>query len=63
MKSAYKLMFAGLVIAALVASIQAPRKEFVTIPGAGHFAVFMKTDEFLQELLGRVRPLAEKKPR
>jgi pimeloyl-ACP methyl ester carboxylesterase len=47
----------------LVASIQAPRKEFVTIPGAGHFAVFMKTDEFLQELLGRVRPLAEKKPR
>lgn len=47
----------------LVASIQAPRKEFVTIRGAGHFAVFMKTDEFLQELLKRVRPLATKKSR
>lgn len=41
----------------LVASIRAPRKELVTIRGAGHFAVFMRTDEFLQELLKRVRPL------
>lgn len=41
----------------LVASIHAPRKELVTIPGAGHFAVFTKTDEFLRELLERVRPL------
>jgi pimeloyl-ACP methyl ester carboxylesterase len=39
-------------------SITAPRKEFVTIPGAGHFAVFMKTDVFLHELVTRVRPLA-----
>jgi pimeloyl-ACP methyl ester carboxylesterase len=45
----------------LVANIRAPRKEFVTIPHAGHFAVFMKTDEFLQELLKRVRPLAATK--
>ncbi len=41
-----------------VASIRAPHKEFVTIPGAGHFAVFMKSDEFLRELVARVRPLA-----
>jgi pimeloyl-ACP methyl ester carboxylesterase len=41
-----------------VASLRAPRKAFVTIPGGGHFAVFMKTDEFLKELLDRVRPLA-----
>ena len=33
-----------------VASLRAPHKEFVTIPGAGHFAVFMKSDEFLREL-------------
>ena len=38
--------------------IQAPRKEFVPIPGAGHFAVFMHADEFLEELVRRVRPLA-----
>src|SRR5262245_56620051 len=31
----------------LVASIRAPRKEFVTLRGGGHFAVFKKTDEFL----------------
>jgi pimeloyl-ACP methyl ester carboxylesterase len=39
-------------------AIQAPRKEFVAIPGAGHFAVFMHSDRFLEELLRRVRPLA-----
>ena len=38
--------------------IQAPRKEFVPIPGAGHFAVFMHSDQFLEELVRRVRPLA-----
>jgi fermentation-respiration switch protein FrsA (DUF1100 family) len=42
----------------LVASLRAPHKEFVTIRGGGHFAVFMKTDEFLKELFDRVRPLA-----
>ena len=41
-----------------VASLQAPRKEFVAIPG-GHFAVFMRSDEFLRELVARVRPLAK----
>ena len=39
-------------------AIQAPRKEFVPIAGAGHFAVFMHSDRFLEELIGRVRPLA-----
>ena len=38
--------------------IEAPRKEFVTIPGAGHLAVFAKRDIFLKELVARVRPLA-----
>jgi pimeloyl-ACP methyl ester carboxylesterase len=41
-----------------VDSITAPRKVFVAIPGAGHFAVFTKSDEFLKELVKRVRPLA-----
>jgi pimeloyl-ACP methyl ester carboxylesterase len=41
-----------------VDSINAPKKEFVAIPGAGHFAVFMKSNEFLMELVARVRPLA-----
>jgi len=40
--------------------IQAPRKEFVPIEGGGHFAVFMHSDEFLEELVKRVRPLAAK---
>jgi pimeloyl-ACP methyl ester carboxylesterase len=39
-------------------SIKAPRKEFVTIANGGHFAVFMHSDQFLQELVKRVRPLA-----
>jgi pimeloyl-ACP methyl ester carboxylesterase len=39
-------------------SIKAPRKEFVAIKGAGHFAVFMCSDQFLHELVTRVRPLA-----
>ncbi|HEY2461651.1 MAG TPA: alpha/beta fold hydrolase [Candidatus Acidoferrum sp.] len=38
--------------------LQAPRKQFVPIEGAGHFAVFMRSDQFLKELIGRVRPLA-----
>jgi pimeloyl-ACP methyl ester carboxylesterase len=40
-----------------VESMKAPHKEFVPIHG-GHFAMFMHSDEFLQELLKRVRPLA-----
>jgi len=39
-------------------SIKAPRKAFVAIAGGGHFAVFMKSEEFLRELVVRVRPLA-----
>lgn len=41
-------------------SIKAPAKEFVAIKGGGHFAVFMHSDQFLNELLSRVRPLALK---
>jgi pimeloyl-ACP methyl ester carboxylesterase len=44
-----------------VSSLRAPHKEFVTIPDAGHFAVFMKSDEFLRELVARVRALAVKR--
>jgi len=40
-----------------VDSMKAPHKEFVPIHG-GHFAMFMHSDEFLQELVKRVRPLA-----
>jgi pimeloyl-ACP methyl ester carboxylesterase len=38
-----------------VQSIRAPRKAFVTIPESGHFAVFMKRDAFLHELVARLR--------
>ncbi len=41
---------------AFVDSIEAPEKSFVTIDG-GHFAVFMNSDGFLKELVGRVLPL------
>jgi pimeloyl-ACP methyl ester carboxylesterase len=41
-----------------LASIQAPHKEFVSIPGCGHFAVFMCSDQFLKELVMLVSPLA-----
>jgi pimeloyl-ACP methyl ester carboxylesterase len=39
-------------------SFRAPRKAFVPINGGGHFAVFMRSDQFLNELVTRVRPLA-----
>ena len=39
-------------------SMKAPRKEFVTINSGGHFAVFMRSDQFLNEIVARVRPLA-----
>jgi pimeloyl-ACP methyl ester carboxylesterase len=42
-------------------SISAPRKDFVVISGEGHFAAFIKSDEFLKDLIARVRPLALKK--
>lgn len=37
--------------------IEAPHKEFVLIKNAGHLACFARTDQFLEELLTRVRPL------
>lgn len=42
-----------------VNSIRAPRKEFVPIEGGGHFAVFMKSGAFLNELVSRVLPLVK----
>ena len=41
-----------------VTAIHAPQKAFIPIAGAGHFAVFMKSREFLGQLVSRVRPLA-----
>jgi pimeloyl-ACP methyl ester carboxylesterase len=41
-----------------VDSIRAPAKVFVPIEGGGHFAVFMKSSAFLDQLVSRVRPLA-----
>ncbi|PYT19328.1 MAG: hypothetical protein DMG59_00730 [Acidobacteria bacterium] len=40
-----------------LASIRAPRKEFVPLKGGGHFAVFMNSGQFLEVLVKRVRPL------
>ena len=40
-----------------VEAMKTPHKEFVPIHG-GHFAVFIHSDQFLQELVKRVRPLA-----
>jgi len=45
---------------AFVDSIRAPGKAFVPIEGGGHFAVFMKSAEFLRELVARVLPLVER---
>jgi pimeloyl-ACP methyl ester carboxylesterase len=42
-----------------VNSIRAPQKAFVSIEGGGHFAVFMKSDAFLNELVSRVLPLVK----
>ena len=40
-----------------LAAIQAPRKEFVTISGGGHFAVFTRCEQFLREMVRLVGPL------
>jgi pimeloyl-ACP methyl ester carboxylesterase len=42
-------------------SVRAPAKEFAVIRGGGHFALFTNSDQFLQELVRRVRPLATTK--
>jgi pimeloyl-ACP methyl ester carboxylesterase len=39
-------------------ALKAPQKAFVPIDGGGHFVMFMKPDQFLKELVTRVRPLA-----
>jgi pimeloyl-ACP methyl ester carboxylesterase len=44
---------------AFVSSIRAPQKAFVPLEGGGHFAVFMKSDAFLEELASRVLPLVK----
>jgi hypothetical protein len=41
-----------------VTGIHAPQKAFIPIASGGHFAVFMKSREFLGQLVLRVRPLA-----
>ena len=40
-----------------LSGIRAPQKAFIPIAGGGHFAVFMKSREFLGQLVSRVRPL------
>jgi pimeloyl-ACP methyl ester carboxylesterase len=47
---------------AYVDRISAPRKEFVTLPAGGHFAVFIHRNTFLKEMNSRVRPLALQQP-
>jgi pimeloyl-ACP methyl ester carboxylesterase len=44
-------------VRAYVDSITAPRKQMVLIPNAGHNVMATRSDEFLKELLERVRPL------
>ncbi|GGA59166.1 alpha/beta fold hydrolase [Pelagibacterium lentulum] len=41
-------------------AVNAPHKEFVTIGQAGHLAAFTRPDQFLDELVSRVRPFAIK---
>ena len=41
-----------------VESIRAPAKTFVPIEGGGHFAVFIKSSAFLDQLVSRLLPLA-----
>lgn len=38
--------------------IEAPNKQFVLIKNAGHLACFARPDQFLVELIEKVRPLA-----
>lgn len=41
--------------------VSAPHKDFVELPGAGHFAIFRDPDAFLAQLLAKVRPVAEQR--
>jgi pimeloyl-ACP methyl ester carboxylesterase len=38
--------------------IQAPKKELILIPNAGHFAFMTASDKFLEALTTKVRPVA-----
>jgi pimeloyl-ACP methyl ester carboxylesterase len=40
------------------AEVEAPTKGLALIKDAGHFAAFTQPEQFLTELLSRVRPLA-----
>jgi proline iminopeptidase len=44
-----------------VSSIRAPAKAFVPLEGGGHFAIFMKSAAFLDQLVARVLPLAKER--
>jgi hypothetical protein len=37
--------------------IQAPRKQFLPLEGAGHFAVFVRSEAFLHALSSALAPL------
>ncbi len=45
-----------------LADIQAPRKQYISIDGAGHYAVFMRSAEFLRQLSAALRPLTGSAP-
>ena len=40
-------------------AINAPQKEFVAVPGAGHYAAFSHPDEIQTLLMTKVHPLAQ----
>jgi proline iminopeptidase len=40
------------------ARVQAPHKELILVPGAGHQAINVASDRFLREMVARVRPWA-----
>ena len=39
-------------------TLRAPKKDFVSLPGGGHSALLTMGDEFLREMVARVRPVA-----
>jgi pimeloyl-ACP methyl ester carboxylesterase len=41
-----------------LSDLQAPAKDLVNLPGGGHVALLTQANEFLAELVARVRPLA-----
>jgi pimeloyl-ACP methyl ester carboxylesterase len=49
-------------VEAYIAGITAPYKELVLIPNAGHNVMATKSDEFLDLLVDKVRPLALRSP-